>query len=365
MLAPPRPAASRQTSSLSISSSGRAVDESRGRDWSIADTATRTDNPDRMSGWPVPPQRASLLPQHFSGAQSAVSEGTSDPFDPLSSRLQASEDLHPSAKVSADIPALWSGFGEGITLRATPQRVIQEKGLDAVLHERFCQRHIVPEDGDSSHLETRRHRHVSLKSHRGELMNTAHPALPYLIGREIAPLPLATPSSSGTRLARRETDPKMAIDPTRRRSHTYPLLMPSPVATPTTPDSPVSLYTDRSRSLFFATPLQSPTSSGSFPSPRKGSFSPPSLKSLRQSHLSIILHGHRHLKRQTSGSKRKSDQSPGERRNVMGSLRTVKRDAGFDLDPGSLGLRASELESVRKSQGSEYSLEELPSGGEA
>jgi len=50
-------------------------------------------------------------------------------------------------------------------------------------------------------------------------------------------------------------------------------------------------------------------------------------------------------------------------RSVMASLLRVTRDAGIDLDPGRLGLTASQMETVGDSLRSEYSLEEMQMEG--
>lgn len=197
--------------------------------------------------------------------------------------------------------------------------------------------------------------HVSHKSHRGELAISTYPPPPDPADITIQRPPLAATSSLHKQV-RRETDPSMAMHPHRRRSHTYPPPAYPVNTAPSTPDS-LSLYTDQSRSLFFSTPLRSPNSSSSFPSPRKGSPTP-SPRSVSNSHLSIVLNQPSDRWHPDPDANDAGRTLSGTR-SVMASLLKVTRDAGIDFDPGRLGLTASQVESVRDSLGSEYSLEEM------
>ena len=136
-----------------------------------------------------------------------------------------------------------------------------------------------------------------------------------------------TTSSTARKAARRETDPSIAMDPDvaasaaklRETRHRSSPATPATPGTPSSPHSPASSYTeseyDRTQSLFFATPLQSPTSSEDVPP----------LPSRRSKALSTI---------QRSSSFRKS----AETRQTLASLYRITKDAGVELDPARLGF---------------------------
>lgn len=278
----------------------------------------------------------------------------------------------PDSQRHASIPAIWQsneGLSRGFNVRDTPRGVLNATTVSAGIprsnsgRRKAVPRYEVYEDGPSKPPRPARREHAAQKSVEVEV--EVEMGSRELIGSSDVSSSASFGTSPVDKVGRRVTDPTQAIDPeiplrttkesgSDREAGSAPARgskpSPSLISPLDSPDSPASLYTHPSRSLFFSTPIQSPTSSSSSPSPRKSAYSP-----LRRSGLNTFVEDTEQGNRRSSA----------EMKSVMASLYRVTRDAGVRVDPGRLGIRDSQIAGLRDSaqsgvsRDSVYSLEVL------
>jgi hypothetical protein len=314
----------------------------------------------QAANWPVPPTR--VPPLRAVKAQPLVDVGgkkgetpppTSKSVSPDSSPFypRFATTFHPGNK-----PNLSEPVELGIIVRDTPRGIARNSTFAVPTLPRSLQR------SDS-------YKRKSVPSLSGDLADGTVPPRPrpsrepasHMWHQEAIPCvrqPPADPANARTEppisprpdhIVRRETDPLIAIDPDvsasardGKKSPEGKIAASRRVTRLSTPDSDSSMYstTERDGSLFFSTPIQSPSTYSDLTFPRKASWT-----YLEGTGLQAVA--------EVDGVQ---PTDPAVTRSVMASLWRVTRDAGVEIDPSRLSPRTpSVYTGLRVSRDSLYS----------